>query len=159
VIDQIIEKVRLFIEQQRGWYLLWDGAREKPELAAQLLLYGIARSYCEANNVVVDPEVELGRGPVDFKFSNGYIHRAHLEVKKLHNGKFWNGLDRQLPSYMASDEVQKGWFVAVRYRDGRQWDQRATELPGRISAAAVHHDRDLRGALIDARRPVSASKL
>lgn len=159
VIDQIIQKAHLFIEQQRGWYLLWDGANEKPELAAQLVLYGIARSYCEANNVVVDPEVELGRGPVDFKFSNGYIHRAHLEVKKLHNGKFWNGLDRQLPSYMASDEVHKGWFVAVRYRDGRQWDERVAELPRRVQAAAANHGRDLRSAIIDARRPASASKL
>lgn len=159
VIDKIIGKVKLFIEQQRGWYLLWDGSDEKPELAAQLVLYGIARSYCEANNVVIDPEVELGRGPVDFKFSNGYVHRAHLEVKKLHNGKFWNGLDEQLPSYMASDEVQKGWFVAVRYRSGRQWDRRTVELPGRVREAGRRHGRDLRGALIDARRPLSASRL
>jgi hypothetical protein len=159
VIERIIEKFRLFIEQQRGWWLLWDGINEKAELAPQLILYGIARNYCEANNIVVSREVEVGRGPVDFTFSNGYKLRAHLEVKKLNNGKFWNGLDRQLPTYLASDEVEKGWFVAVRYRSGKQWDKRETELPTRVKAAAELHGRDLRSAIVDGRPQASASKL
>jgi hypothetical protein len=159
VIEHVIAKFRLFVEQQGGWRLLWDRAGEKEELAAQLVFYGIARNYCEANNIVVSREVELGRGPVDFTFSNGYSERAHLEVKKLHNGKFWNGLDRQLPSYMASDDVGKGWFVALRYRNGKKWDDRETALPSRAQAAAQAHGRDLRAALIDARSQVSASRL
>jgi hypothetical protein len=81
VIEKVIEQYRLFVEGRRGWYLLWDGAQEKPELAAQLLFYGIARNYCTANGIVIDREVDFGRGPVDFKFSNGYERRAHLEVK------------------------------------------------------------------------------
>jgi hypothetical protein len=159
VIERVIEKFRLFVEQQRGWWLLWDGLKEKPELAPQLIFYGIARNYCEANNIVIDPEADFGRGPVDFKFSNGYKHRAHLEVKKLHNGKFWNGLDRQLPTYMASDEVGKGWFVAIRYRDGKRWDQRERELLSRVTAAAKAHGRILKGAVIDGRPQRSASRL
>ncbi len=138
---------------------MWDGAKDKEELAPQLILYGIARNYCEANNIVVDREVEVGRGPVDFKFSNGYTSRAHLEVKKLHNGKFWNGLDQQLPSYLVSDEVQKGWFVAVRYRSGKKWDDRASELSVRVRKAAQLHKRDLKTVLVDARPKESASKI
>jgi hypothetical protein len=159
VIAAVIEQFRLFIEEQRGWSLLWDGDKEKPEAAPQLVFFGIARNYCKANNVVLDPETDLGRGPVDFKFSNGYVHRAHLEVKKLHNGKFWNGLDRQLPAYMSSDEVDKGWFLAMRYRDGKKWDARANELPRRVRSAAAAHERDLRSVLVDARPQKSASKL
>jgi hypothetical protein len=159
VIDLIIEQFRLFIEEQRGWSLLWDGAKDKPETAAQLIFYGLARNYCQANNIVIDPETDFGRGPVDFKFSNGYRHRAHLEVKKLHNGKFWNGLDRQLPAYMSSDQVDKGRFLAIRYRDGKKWDGRADAIPDRVRAAAKAHGRDLRGHLVDARPTKSASKL
>jgi len=159
VITTIIEKFRLFIEEQGGWWLLWDGTKEKREQAPQLIFYGIARNYCEANNIVVDPETNLGRGPVDFKFSNGFVHRAHVEIKKLNNGKFWNGLDQQLPTYMASDEVDKGWFVAIRYRNGKQWDKRERELHPRVKAAAEAHGRTLHGALIDGRPRRSASKL
>lgn len=159
VIEKVIDRFKLFVEQQGGWDLLWNKTEEKPEDAAQLLLYGIARNYCEANNVVVSREVELGRGPVDFTFSNGYSQRAHLEAKKTNNGKFWNGLDRQLPSYMESDSVQLGWFLAIRYRTGKQWDKRDLELPARVALAARTHGRDLRLALVDARKPISASKI
>jgi len=55
-----------------------------------------------------------------------------LEVKKLHTGKFWNGLEEQWPAYMKSDELRKGWFLAVRYRDGRRWDKRIDELCERV---------------------------
>jgi hypothetical protein len=159
VIGLVIDRFRLFVEEQGGWRLLWDHMAEKEELAAQLLFYGIARNYCEANNIVISREVELGRGPVDFAFSNGYTNRAHLEVKKLHNGKFWNGLDRQLPSYMVSDAVEKGWFVAIRYREGKNWNERAAALAARVRIAAEAHGSDLRSVLIDARPKSSASTL
>lgn len=159
VIQTIVERFKLYLEQQGGWSLLWDRTKDKPEDAAQLLFYGIARNYCEANNIVVSREVELGRGPVDFTFSNGFTDRAHLEAKKTHNGAFWNGLDLQLPSYMESDAVNLAWFMAIRYRNGKQWDQRDLELPRRVREAAKAHGRDLRLTLIDARKPVSASKI
>ena len=159
VIETIIEQYRLFIEQQNGWYLLWDGTKDKKELALQLVLYGIARNYCKANNIVVSREVEIGRGPVDFTFSNGYSNRAHIEAKKTHNGKFWNGLDYQLPSYLLGDEATLGWFLAVRFRSGKTWDERDAELPKRVKAAATRHGLDLRVALVDARRPESASNI
>src|SRR5581483_1932796 len=80
VIDRVIARYRLFIEEKGGWRLLWnDDNTEKEEVAAQLVFRGIAEYDCAANNIVLDPEVNLGRGPVDFKFSEGYAHRAHLE--------------------------------------------------------------------------------
>lgn len=160
VIDRIVSQFKLFIEDQGGWSLLWNDDRDdKPEEAAQLLFRGIVQHYCYANNIVVDREVELGRGPVDFKFSTGYVHRSHLEIKKLHNGKFWNGLEMQLPSYMKSDGVTDGWFLAIRYRDGRAAEKRARELPKRVRATATTESLNLRFQIVDARRPLSASNL
>lgn len=79
-----------------GWN---DDKSEKPERAIRTLFYGVARAYCEANDVVVDREIELGTGSVDFKFSNGYSRRCLLEVKKLSNGKSRNGLEKQQPRF------------------------------------------------------------
>jgi hypothetical protein len=161
VIDKVIQQYRLFIEEQGGWSLLWKdaGRDDKPESAAQLLFRGIAQSYCRANNVVLDAEVNLGRGPVDFKFSNGYVHRAHLEVKKLHNSRFWDGLERQLPSYMRSDEVVDGWLLAVRYRDNKASEDRARALPDRVRTVSESESLNLRFGLVDARPRESASRL
>jgi hypothetical protein len=160
-IGKIVANYRLFVEDQGGWYLLWDSGsrKEKPEHAAQLLFRGVAQSYCKANDISLDSEVNLGRGPVDFKFSKGYVRRAHLEVKKLHNGKFWNGLETQLPSYMKSDEVSDGWFLAVQYRDNRTSQHRAKELPARVKAVAQLKQIALNYGLVDARPKKSASKL
>lgn len=159
VIDLVIERFRWFVEEQGGWKLLWDLQTEKPEEAAQLLFYGIGRSYCEANNIVLDREVNFGRGPVDFKFSNGMVFRALLEIKKLSNSKFWNGLDAQLPSYLKSDAVRDGWLVAVRLTDSKTEQDRATDLRDRVRRASEMHGRALRSAMIDARPKKSASKL
>jgi len=160
VIVLVIRQFRLFVEEQGGWELLWDSSgKDKPEHAVQLLFRGIAQHYCKANNISLDPEVNLGRGPVDFKFSTGYSHRAHLEIKKLHNGKFWNGLEEQLPSYMKSDEVSMGWFLAVLYRDNKAAKERIKELDRRVAKLAETKHLDLRYGVIDARPKESASKL
>lgn len=157
VIETVVEQFKLFIEQQGGWDFLWNGADERYEDAVQRLFKGIAKHYCQANGIVLDREVELGRGPVDFKFSNGYSKRAHLEIKKVHSGKFWHGLEVQLPTYMKADEVDDAWFMAVRYRDTEGQIKRIEKLPEIVREAAERHNRNLRYVLIDARRPPSAS--
>jgi hypothetical protein len=106
----------------------------------------------------VDREVELGRGPVDFKFSNGYRQRAHLEVKKLQNGHFWQGLDRQLPTYMKADQVKLGWYLVIQYRADGVPKSRIRDLPRRVASAAKRWGIELRHAVVDARPKRSASK-
>lgn len=159
LVADILDKFRIFIEEQRGWELLWstDGS-EKPESAVQLLFLGMARHYLAQYNVEVDREVELGRGPVDFKLSCGTSMKLLIEIKKVHNGKFWNGLEAQLPSYMVSDGTDEGWFVAVRYRDNRSSEQRVKELPIRVRTLNANGKR-FKCLVIDARRKLSASKL
>jgi hypothetical protein len=68
------------------------------------LFTGMAREYLSPFGAEVDHEVELGR-PVDFKISAGNDIRLLSEVKRAHTGTFWNGLNDQLPSYIAFDEM------------------------------------------------------
>lgn len=79
-------------------------------------------------------------------------------MKKLHNGKFWNGLENQLPSYLTSDGSSEGWFVSVRYRDKKSADDRLKELPDRVDRLNTDF-RKVQFISIDARRKDSASKL
>lgn len=160
LIAQVLAQFKHFIEQQGGWEMLWnsDGS-EKPEKAAQLAFLAMAQHYLRLFDVEVDREVELGRGPVDFKASSGTSKRLLIEIKKAHNGAFWNGLCDQLPSYLASDSATEGWFVAIRYRSNRASEQRMKDLPGRISRAARMSGKTLRYQAINACRPPSASKI
>lgn len=161
VVESVIDSFRHFVEECGGWKLLWnDDKTEKPEEAAQLLFRGIGEHHCRANGIVLDREVNFGRGPVDFKFSNGMQFRALLEVKKVHNGKFWNGLENQLPSYLCSDRCRDGWFVAIVYRDSPTCLKRVNSLPLRVAELnRATADYEFRHAVVDARSKLSASNI
>jgi hypothetical protein len=160
LVAAILDRFKNFIEQQRGWSLLWnEDGKAKPEEAAQLVFLGMAQPYLRLHNVELDREVELGRGPVDFKIASGARLRLLVEVKKEDNGKFWNGLEAQLPSYLVSDDAPEGWFVAIRYRSGKAADARLMQLPKRTKEISAEVGRTIRFIAIDARRPVSASKI
>lgn len=160
LISQVLGHFRDFIEEGGGWKLLWNSDRtEKHEDAAQLLFMGMAREYLRLFGVEVDREVELGRGPVDFKVSAGNNIRLLIEVKKAHTGTFWNGLNDQLPSYLSSDDTDEGWLVAIQYRDAKSTTERLRRLPAEVRGAAQRTGKNLHYIAIDGRRPRSASKI
>ena len=160
LIAEVLKRFRDFVEHGGGWSLLWNSnGSEKPEEAAQLLFMGMSRAYLRQAGVELDREVELGRGPVDFKASSGAHARLLVEVKKVHNGKFWNGLRDQLLSYLVSDDTDEGWFVAIRYRDVKSSADRISRLPAEVQAVADQTGKTLHFMTIDARKPPSASKI
>lgn len=160
LIDDIVAQFKHFIEQQRGWSLLHNSdGTEKPEEAIQLLFLGMAQPYLRHFDVELDREVELGRGPVDFKASRGSAIRVLIEVKKLLNKKFWPGLREQLPSYMKSDSVLQGWFLVVDLKDSRTAKQRIRDLPEIVEATSSRWGKIIKYSLIDGKRPPSASNI
>jgi hypothetical protein len=160
LVREVVENFKHFIEQRGGWELLWDSAgNEKPESAAQLLLMAMAGHYLRLFDVEVDREVDLGRGPVDFKFSSGTKARLVLELKKVHNGKFWNGIEYQLPSYMHSDQSAHGWFVAIRYRNNKNSEDRVKSLATLAKKVETAGKIKIELTNVDARKPASASKI
>lgn len=160
LVTEVLKQFKHFIEQQGGWEMLWntDGS-EKPERAAQLVFLAMSQHYLRLFDVEVDREVDLGRGPVDFKIASGSSKRLLIEIKKAHSGKFWNGLRDQLPSYLTSDNATEGWFVAIQYRGNNASEQRMRELPGRVARTATATAKSLHYLAVSALRPPSASKI
>ena len=154
----LVEEFRHYVEQNRGWELLWnDNSVPRKEAAAQNLFLGIVKHYCRANDIDVSREADIGRGPVDFKFSQGFARRAVVEVKKADNTKFWNGLEKQLPTYMQAERVAVGYFLVVVFSDADA--KRVQAIQGEVSRVSKKTGLRLKAVTVDARRPVSASKL
>jgi hypothetical protein len=82
-----------------------DNKKLKNERAAQLLFFGVADSYCSANDIDVSREANAGRGAVDFKFSRGYNRRVNVEVKYSINTHLMRGYKNQLPIYNRAERV------------------------------------------------------
>lgn len=160
-IRQIIGKFKHMIEEQGMWRLLYndDTGKIKREEAIQLAFKGIVQSYCEAYGVRLEREVELGRGPVDFILSTDSRTRVLLEIKKMSNGEYWNGLERQLTSYLNSDGCNWGWFLAVRSNDRPSQRERTEDLQRRCHLAASKTGFNLNSEWVDARPKESASNL
>lgn len=117
-LADLVAAFRHFVEQWRGWELLWnDNKTPRRESVAQKLFLGVVAHYCRANNVDVSPEANIGRGPVDFRFSKGYRQRALLEVKLARNPNLWHGLETQLPTYMNAEKVRLGHFLVIAHQE------------------------------------------
>src|SRR5436853_3249087 len=98
IVDEITAQFKHLVENYDLSRLLWDGSNPKSEKAAQLIYFGVADSYCKANNIDISPEVHSGGGPVDFKFSSGYNGRLLVEIK-LSKGAVEHGYREQLETY------------------------------------------------------------
>jgi hypothetical protein len=117
-VEIMVDEFQHFVEQNAGYRLLWnDNGTSKSERAAQLLFLGIVKHYCKAHNIDISREPNIGRGPVDFKVSQGYALRALLELKLARNSKFWNNARQQLPTYLKAERVRDGFFIVVLFSD------------------------------------------
>ncbi|CAN5689449.1 hypothetical protein BH23PAT2_BH23PAT2_08670 [soil metagenome] len=117
-VKSLVEEYKHSIEHRGGWELLRnDNGTPRRERAAQALFRSSLIHYCRANNIDLTGEANAGRGPVDFKFSQGWKNRVVVEIKRANNTQFWDGLQVQTPQYMKSEEVDYGIFVPVIQRD------------------------------------------
>jgi hypothetical protein len=112
VVGEILDQFKQLIENNGLNELLWYGDTPRSEKAAQLLFFAVADSYCRTNNIDISPETHSGGGPVDFKFSIGYLGRVLVELK-LSNGKVVSGYNKQLDVYKSAAQTTKGVLLIV----------------------------------------------
>lgn len=158
-ISKIVNEFKMYIEHQGGWIALWNDKRPVDERTVQVLFRGVVIHYCRAENIDLTSESNAGRGPVDFKFSQGWSARALVEMKLFSNTRFWNGILAQQPTYQISEQVNRGIFVAVGFRDHDFSNENTAMLQQASQLVAEKHGVFISGVTIDARKKTPASKL
>jgi hypothetical protein len=154
-----VDEFRNYVENQRGWKLLWnDNGAPRGEEAFQALFMQTVATHCRANNIDVSPETNIGRGPVDFKMAVGYAARVLVEAKLARNTKFWHGLEYQLPKYLEAEVIQEGIFVVCVQNDNDV--RKLRRIQERVSNVNTRLSYRIRVVIVDARSsPPSASHL
>lgn len=100
IVRTICDHFRQLVESNGLCRIFWTDEKElRHERLAQLLFFAVADCYCKANNLDLSPESNSGRGPVDFKISQGYKSRVLVEVKWSTNPKLLKGYRTQLEIY------------------------------------------------------------
>lgn len=115
LVIKICERFKSLIEDNGLSYLLYDlEGKPKHETASQLLFYGIAESYCEANQIMISRECDGGRGPVDFKFGTNFENSVLVEIKKSTNTSgLKKGISKQLPIYMNAEKSKRAIYLVI----------------------------------------------
>jgi len=114
VVLAICRRFKELIETNKLSSLLYEsGGRPKHEEAAQLLLFGIADAYCEANDLDLSRESNAGRGAVDFKLSRGHQAKVLVETKLNTNADLVHGFETQLVEYQMAERAQLTVYVVI----------------------------------------------
>jgi hypothetical protein len=158
-IGELMQIYKKYIEDNAGWRLLWnDDGSPRREEASQLLLLGIVKHYCKANDIDISREANIGRGSVDFKVSKGYSLRVLIEVKLAKNTKFWNGLQKQLPKYLEAEDVELGFYLVIVQAEKDL--RKISAIREILSNTEKKSNKKISIVVVDARtNPASASKL
>lgn len=116
LVCDTIDLFKHHVEHGNLWEELWLGDKPKKERAAQLIYFAISDAFCKANNIDINPEANMGGGPIDFKFSYGYNFRVLVEMKKS-GGTVVHGYERQLEFYKNASKTEAAIFVVLDYGD------------------------------------------
>ncbi|TXN29764.1 hypothetical protein [Lacisediminihabitans profunda] len=118
-VTVLAEEFQHAVEQTDLWRALWNDSLSKPrpEKIVQAIAGMLFAAHCKFADVDITRESNLGRGPVDFKFSQGWRKRALLEVKLIPSTHFFSGASKQLPQYMTTERASIGVYLCVGYTD------------------------------------------
>lgn len=127
----------------------------KREDAIQLVFYGVCHFFSIVHNLDLTPESNTGRGPVDFKVSQG-TSKVLIEVKKTLYSKLEHGYFIQLEEYKKSEKTKLGIFLVV-ILEGKTSEDNLKKFKNIISNTAKSEKKSTI-VYVDARKKDSASK-
>lgn len=113
-VKEIINQFKFLVEEKGLNKLLWkDKSTPNHENVSQMLFFSAAYSYCKANDLDINPEMDTGNGYVDFKFSKGFKKRLIVEIKHSYNPKIIDGFGVQLNLYKQAEETSFGFYIVI----------------------------------------------
>lgn len=154
----ICEHFRSLVENNGLWKLLYKdnaGKNRKHERASQLLFFGVASAYCNANDIDISPESNGGSGPVDFKLSKGARGKHLVEVKLSTNSKMISGFEKQVEIYKKSEGADSAIYLVLIVGDSTTLIDKLDKLVKSLKKKSVPHPYVI---YVDARFKKSASK-
>lgn len=160
-LGTLVDRFTHAVEHSDLWRVLWNDDLTKPrkEKIVQAVAGQMWVLLCERANVDISREANMGRGPVDFKFSAGWRRRALIEVKLMSNRKFRQGAEAQLPEYLKSERISCAYYVCIGFTDNDLSDGRKALVRETCEAYEAKSGCTVTPCFIDARPKKSASNL
>lgn len=101
--------------KESGYKLLWDeNGKSRGEKYAQTLFFNTVSQFFQYLSIDISPEANIGRGPVDFKFTKEK-QKVLVEVKLARNTNLLHGLKFQLVEYLFAEKIKDAIFLVICY--------------------------------------------
>ena len=156
-VHLICDHFKELIENNGLNEILYDSnGKARRERITQKLFFGIATTYCKVNNSDINPEVNSGRGPLDFKFSIGNMMKVLVEIKLATNPQLIHGYKKQLVEYQKGERTDDSVYLVI---DNGGNEQRVKSL------FDLHNDQIAKGhkthhlVVVDGNPKASASRI
>jgi hypothetical protein len=117
IVEQLIKKFNHYVVHNKVNTVLKDKIREMDEKGVQATFFMYANEFLERYTIVIQRELDSGRGTVDFHLSYGREYQALLEFKLDSNRNVVEGINYQLPMYLISQHIDYGIFVLICYSE------------------------------------------
>lgn len=152
-LEAVVSEFQHSVEERDLWTALWDEARIKPrkEKIVQAIASSMFAAYCGAAQVEMSREVDMGRGPVDFKFTAGWERRALIEVKLMNSSKFFSGAAKQLPQYLKTEKIEFGLYLCVGFTDADFAPARLKRVEDTLRTMSIDKGVEMKPIYVDAR--------
>lgn len=116
-VDYLIATFKHYIEHKKVHILFNNKMGQANEKQVQVVFGMMANLALKECGIVISPEVDTGRGTVDFQLSKGVDFQALIELKLGNHGRYEDGLTYQLPTYLLTEQVDYGYFVLICYTE------------------------------------------
>jgi hypothetical protein len=160
-LGTLVDRFAHAVEHTDLWRVFWNDELTRPrkEKIVQAVAGQMWILLCERSDVDVSREANVGRGPVDFKFSVGWRRRALIEVKLMSSRKLRQGAEGQLPQYMISERINSAYYVCVGFTDDELSEDRKRLVRETCAVYEAQSGYTVTPYFVDARPKASASTL
>lgn len=155
LVRAIVLHFKQQVEQNRLAKALYVQGKPRREDIAQAVFQAVADAHCKHNDLDLSAEVNAGRGPVDFKFSNGRRARVLVELKLSNSTQLLHGFEKQLLAYEAAEDTDLSIYLVIYNGFG---DSRLEQLEARVAEAQADGKRMPEVVIVDATPKPSGSK-
>lgn len=110
--EEIVGIFKDWVENNKGWDVIQSAPSNKREKIVQRLFHLGAKQYIRTNDFDLSFEPDAGRGPADFKISQGNDVVVG-EIKLSSNTQYMHGYEIQLEEYAIAEGTQQKLYVFV----------------------------------------------
>jgi hypothetical protein len=162
-VKELALEFKAATEDTELWKAFWndDLTKHREEKIVQAVAGAMWVQQCKAADVDISKEPNMGRGPVDFKFSAGWRRRALIEVKFISSTRFFQGAEKQLPQYLKTEKIDCGYYLCVGFTDDDFGKERLDRVRDTCKVVAAAKGVTIEPIFVDARpyNKPSASKI